>query len=322
MASSIAPQQTTGQFRVVDLCHVRPAELSILWEREVRAWSDTLDWDVSSAMGALKRAVARGGVNGRAVRCDGRIIAYAYYSVEGDRGVLSGFVVAPSTRAAEAGSLLLNASVEALERRRVRRIESQFLCFDAPWLTARFEALGFASYRRDFLRAKVTPRVPSPSASREVVILPWSAWNLSEMASLMMSSHQGGIDAQMNELYRSHEGCRVLLNNIIRQRGCGNSIAEASAIARTRETDGAAGFAIVTQIAPGHGHLAQVAVAPEFQGRGIGRRLIGHAFDQLSDLGLDNVSLMVSVGNDRAHRLYRSMGFDPVHRFPVFQRDS
>jgi len=319
--ATIAPRPA-AQLQVVELCHVRPKELKSLWEREIRTWREALDWDVSGAMGALQRAVARGGINGRAVRYNGRIIAYGYYVVEGDRGVLSGLVVTPSPQSATVGRALVKSILLELERRGVRRIESQFICFDAPWLAACFEEHGFKSFWREFLRVPVSPRPVATATTDGVVILPWTAWNMSEMASLMMQSHRGGIDAHMNELYRTSDGCRILLNNIIRQRGCGNSVAEASSIARTKDTDVAAGFAIVTEIAPRHGHLAQVAVAPVSQGRGVGRRLLAHSLTRLHALGLTRLSLMVSSGNEPARSLYRSVGFKPVYRFPVFNRET
>jgi len=158
-------------------------------------------------------------------------------------------------------------------------------------------------------------------ASSSVVLLPWSASNLSEMASLMQRAHRGGVDADMNELYHTSEGCRTLLNNIVRQRGCGRSLLEASSLARERGSDRAAGFALVTEIARNHGHLAQVAVSPELQRRGIGHLLLDHTLSRLSELGLEHLSLMVSRGNEKAIGLYEAMGFTPVCQFPVFSRE-
>jgi ribosomal protein S18 acetylase RimI-like enzyme len=320
MASIIA-ERALPNLQVVDLTEVRPRELKALWEREVRLWREELDWDVSGAMSALSRAVDRGGLTGKAIRCGGVTAAYGYYVVEGDRGVISGLVVAPSFRGRLMGSAIVDAIVDELDRRRVRRIETQFICFDAPWLVSCFEERGFETHWREFLRASVSRPRPQRDAASQVVVLPWSAWNLSEMAALMQRAHAGGVDAAMNELYRTPDGCRVLLNNIIRQRGCGRSLTEASSIARERATDVPAGFAIVTEIGRRHGHLAQVAVAPAFQGTGVGHRLLTHTFTRLAELGLDTLSLMASRGNERALGLYRTMGFHTTFQFPVFSRE-
>lgn len=320
MATFVA-EQSLSDLQVVDLSRVRPRELRGLWAREVRMWSETLNWDVGGAIAALERAVDRGGLSGKAVRWGGRTLAYAYYVVEGNRGVISGLVVSPSFPDPQLGNVLVRAMLEDLKRRNVRRIETQFICFDAPWIASCFEAHGFRTHWRDFLRASISrPRLEGSPAG-QVVLLPWTAWNLSEMATLMEQAHRGGPDAAMNELYRTSTGCRALLNNIVRQSGCGRSLAEASCVARERASDLPAGFAIVTEIGRCHGHLAQVAVAPMFQGQGVGHRLLAHTFSQLAELGLDTLSLMVSQGNDRALALYRSMGFEPTYRFPVFSRD-
>ncbi len=283
-------------------------------------WREKLDWDVGGAIAALERAVDRGGLSGKAVRYGGAIVAYAYYVVEGDRGVISGFVVSPSFRDPQLGITMLRAMLDDLDRRHVRRIETQFICFDAPWLAACFEEYGFRTHWRDSLRASLSRPRPERSASNQVVLLPWTAWNLSEMAALMQDAHRDGADAVMNELYRTSAGCRALLNNIVRQSGCGRSLTEASSVARESASDLPAGFAIVTEIGRRHGHLAQLAVAPMFQGQGVGHRLLAHTFSRLADLGLDTLSLMVSHGNERAMALYRSMGFEPTYRFPVFSR--
>lgn len=320
MASFVAPR-SSPDLQIVDLSRVRPHELRSLWDREVRMWREKLDWDVAGAIAALERAVDRGGLSGKAVRCGGSTLGYAYYVVEGDRGVISGFVVSPTFRDPQLSAALLRGVVDDLDRRKVRRIETQFVCFDAPWLATCFEQLGFRTHWRDFLRASISRPRPERPVSNRVVLLPWTAWNLSEMAALMEEAHRGGADAIMNELYRTHVGCRTLLNNIVRQSGCGRSLTEASCVARERATDLPAGFAIVTEIGRRHGHLAQVAVAPMFQGQGVGHRLLANTFCRLAELGLDTLSLMVSHGNERANGLYRSMGFDPVYRFPVFSRE-
>lgn len=320
MASFVA-ERAPANLQVVDLNRMRPQELKSLWEREVRMWRDKLDWDVSGAITALERAVDRGGLTGKAVRCGGEVAAYAYYAVEGDRGVISGFVVSPSCRRPEIGTAILDALLGELNRRKVRRIETQFICFDAPWLASCFEEHGFSTYWREFLRVSISRPRPQHASSTQVVILPWTAWNLSEMAALMEQAHRDGVDSMMNELYRTGDGCRILLNNIIRQRGCGRSLTEASSVARERATDRPAGFAIVTEIGRRHGHLAQVAVAPTFQGQGVGQRLMAHTFTRFGELGLDTLSLMVSRGNDPAQSLYRSMGFESIYQFPVFSRE-
>jgi ribosomal protein S18 acetylase RimI-like enzyme len=323
--STVLLEARESELRIVDLDCVRPSELEAFFHRELVLWRERLSWDVSSAVTAFRRALERGGVQGKAIRCGSSTAAYGYYLVESGRGVLTGLAVAPEWRGRDLGPLLVRAMIRELELRGVSRIESQFLSFDAPWLVPCFESEGFESFAREFRRlalnarngsAKERPAAPDPFVHRT-----WKSWNLTEASQVMQSAHVAGIDARMNELYRTSEGCRSLLTSVLRHRGCGASILEASPVARDPQTDRAAGFAVVTETSHRKAHLAQLAVAPDYQGRGLGRRILSRVIERLSDMGYDGLSLMVSRDNHRALELYRSMGFELVTAFPVFSRD-
>ena len=320
--STVLLETRESELRIVDLDSVPPSDLEAFFRRELALWRDRLSWDVSSAVTAFRRALERGGVQGKALRCGSSTAAYGYYLVESGRGVLTGLAVAPEWRSNDVGPLLVRAMIRELEIRGVSRIESQFLSFDAPWLVPCFESEGFESFAREFRRLVLSPRSSGARDSPDpFVYRTWKSWNLTEAAQVMQSAHVSGIDARMNELYRTSEGCRSLLTSVLRHRGCGAAILEASPVARDPQTDRAAGFAVVTETSHRQAHLAQLAVAPDCQGRGLGRRILSRVIDRLSDMGYDGLSLMVSRENHRALDLYRSMGFELVIAFPVFSRD-
>ncbi len=307
----------------MDLDTIRPSELEGFFRREQALWRDRLSWDVSSAVTAFRRALERGGVSGKAIRCGSSTAAYGYFLVESGRGVVTGLAVAPEWRGKDVGPLLVRAMVRELALRGVSRIESQFLSFDAPWLVPCFDALGFESYAREFRRLTLKARGSSVEEAAEpdpFVHRSWKSWNLTEASSIMQSAHLSGVDARMNELYRSREGCRSLLTSVVRHRGCGAAILDASSVARDPRTDRAVGFAVVTETSVRKAHLAQLAVSPEYQGRGLGRRILLRVIERLSCMGYDGLSLMVSRENARALHLYRSMGFERIIAFPVFSR--
>jgi ribosomal protein S18 acetylase RimI-like enzyme len=321
MSAFAAEPFADGPLQVVDLDSVRVSELEVFFNQELAQWRERLLWDVSGALAALRRALERGGVNGKAIRCGPSTVGYAYFIVEGGRGVVTGLSVAPGWRGAGAAKLLVRAVVSELRRRGVARIESQFVSFDSPWLVSCFEGERFRSFWREFRRLNL-PRPRAVAASTAPLALqPWKSFMLTEASLLMQSAHAGGADARMNEMYRTAEGCRALLTNVLRHRGCGSAIPAASVVARHGGTQRTMGFAIVTETSSKQAHLAQLAVAPSFQSQGIGRRLLDHCIDRLLDLGFDTLSLMVSRDNERAVRLYRSVGFEPVLRFPIFRRD-
>lgn len=68
---------------------------------------------------------------------------------------------------------------------------------------------------------------------------------------------------------------------------------------------------------PGEYYLDSLAVLPEFRGQGIGRALLKRGITQGISLGLD-VTLAVDPVNERAQRLYDSLGFCPAGDLFIF----
>jgi len=62
-------------------------------------------------------------------------------------------------------------------------------------------------------------------------------------------------------------------------------------------------------------------VRPGARGRGVGRRLLGHALDFARDAGLGEVYLQVAVSNDIAQRLYATLGFQRCRRLRAYYVD-
>jgi ribosomal protein S18 acetylase RimI-like enzyme len=66
----------------------------------------------------------------------------------------------------------------------------------------------------------------------------------------------------------------------------------------------------------GRCHLGRLAVAPPLRGRGIGAKLVRELSRRGTvELGVDECSLFVLPGNERAQRLYARLGFE-VDRYP------
>lgn len=79
------------------------------------------------------------------------------------------------------------------------------------------------------------------------------------------------------------------------------------------ELDGVvAGYADLRQLAPAfcrHVAILSIGVHPEHQRRGVGRALMKGLIDHARRTELERIELYVRADNERAHALYRSMGF-------------
>ncbi len=70
----------------------------------------------------------------------------------------------------------------------------------------------------------------------------------------------------------------------------------------------------VISAAVGETHILNICIAPEWQGRGFGRRFLRHLLDVSREYGALMAFLEVRPSNANAIRLYESMGFCEVGR--------
>jgi ribosomal-protein-alanine N-acetyltransferase len=77
--------------------------------------------------------------------------------------------------------------------------------------------------------------------------------------------------------------------------------------------DVVAGYVMARHVAD-EGEILNLAVAPAYQGRGLGRELVEHVLTRLSDAGVAAVYLEVRESNAVARRLYEHLGFQEVGR--------
>lgn len=75
------------------------------------------------------------------------------------------------------------------------------------------------------------------------------------------------------------------------------------------ETGGAVVGYIGLWLIAGEGHITNVAVHPDFRGKGIGERLMRAIEELVKKRGATRMTLEVRVSNDVAQRLYRKLGY-------------
>ena len=66
------------------------------------------------------------------------------------------------------------------------------------------------------------------------------------------------------------------------------------------------------------GHITNVAVDPDYQGQGLGRRLMNELTSRVKALGVDSMPLEVRPSNTVAINLYTSLGFRSVGQRPKY----
>jgi ribosomal protein S18 acetylase RimI-like enzyme len=316
------PADVTPPVQLVELTSLGPEALEGLWLEERRYWNEWLNWDSEPATALVRAAVQRRRLPGKVLLSGDKVVGCGYYLIDRHRAVIGSFTLSEQARTSALVAILAKGLLDAVQGEpAVRRIETQFVPFDLPALREIFLAAGFREFERMFLRNEWMSGRNAPATRGEFRFESWSGSYTNRAAVLMQQAHQGSVDAEMNEMYRTREGCRSLLDSIIEQYGCGRLVPAASYVLRRFSEEALCGFLLTTEISTGHAHLAQVAVSPSAQGLGLGKLLLARALDALARAGYRSVSLMVSGTNQRALSLYESMGFRLVLDFPVFSWD-
>lgn len=69
-------------------------------------------------------------------------------------------------------------------------------------------------------------------------------------------------------------------------------------------------------------HVTNIAIREPYQGRGLGRKLLGELMRTAHWLGARRMTLEVRVSNERAQRLYAKFGFVPSGIRPAYYSDN
>ena len=318
--------------RVVDLRKVSAADVVPLLSEEAAAWRRSLDWDLQSATGLVRRFVDMQALNGFALLEGTRPIGYSYYIRDGRKGLIGDLYVMAAERTPERENALLQATLEALWRSPgVHRVEAQLLLFGATRLSAQEQRrMPFAQWLRAYPRWFM--EVPAEDAfqlpAREpagIAIMPWIEARQDDSARLVAAAYRGHVDSDINDQYRSPAGARRFLSNIVQYPGCGTFFAPAScsAVGAAGDSRGAlCGISLSSLVAERTGHITQICVAPSHRGMGVGYALLRRSLLALAEHGCNRVSLTVTAANQGAVRLYQQMGFTLRREFAAYVWDS
>ncbi len=173
-------------------------------------------------------------------------------------------------------------------------------------LAARFEQVGFRWRTELFFLARTLqdlPEVPASAATWR----PYTEERSAEFAALLERTYQGSLDCPWLEGLRS--GAEALASHRLAGRFD-------PTLWGTYELDGqAAGLCLLNDHADQDAlELVYFGVAPEFRGRGLGRRMIVEALHRAAARGRVALFLAVDAQNAYANAVYADLGFAELAR--------
>ena len=323
MNAAMAALPESPNDRIVDLRKISGENLQHILQEEGEAWRTGLDWDLQPAMDLVRRYVDIQALNGFALLAGPRIIGYSYYVQDARKGLIGDLYVLARHRTAERELALMEATLEALWRcPGVHRVESQLLLRSGKLSSHDARRMPFAHWFRPYPRRfmempaifayDLPPREPVG-----ILVTPWSVARQDESARLVAQAYRGHIDSEINDQYRSPDGARRFLSNIIQYPGCGTFFAPA-AYAAIDARGALCGISLASLVSSDTGHITQICVAPARKGSGIGYAMLRSSLLALAAQGCRRVGLTVTSANTGAIRLYERMGFTDRREFAAF----
>ena len=302
--------------RTRPLRDLSPRELGPLLDEEAGSWEAELGWDFSEVRTAVAGGVERGTLAGRAVTDGTKAAAYSYYMVDASRVIVGSIFAGREHRGLCLEEQLVDAVVaDARAERGSGRVECQTLFCTAASADARFERAGFSGRVRHYMRRDLgaPPLLAEAPLPPGVALRPLRRDDLKAAAEIVYRSHAGSVDAALNLTYSTPASCRTFVDTLVVRSGCGRFDPGASRLAEAPW--GPVGVLIASRLARANGHVCQVSVVPEGQGRGLGAALVTTALRSFRGQGLSSATLSVTVANARAHRLYELLGFRVLRAF-------
>ena len=255
-------------------------------------------------------------LNGYALVEDGDVIGYVYYVLEENKGLMGDLYVMREHRSIERENLLLETALNSiLPQPHIARIESQLMMLECAPERAVPYADCLSAFERNFMRIELH-RAPLAEGRvrRPVYIDHWTDQHQEAAAHLIAAAYDGHVDSRINDQYRSANGARRFLYNIVQYPGCG-SFFRAASFAAFDANGSMCGISLASLVSQNCGHITQICVSPEVKGSGIGHELLRQSLTALRDMGCYSATLTVTAANEGAVSLYERVGFRTTRRF-------
>jgi ribosomal protein S18 acetylase RimI-like enzyme len=269
------------------------------YQIEARRARSLLHWDTEPNWRIVETARSKGHLPGRIVRdVHGRWHGWTFFLLH--EGALQ--IGAFSSDSEAATDALVHDVLRSPEAARARRV-MLFGFVAAPGLAERLRAEGFTVEPYLYLSARLGGR-----GADHAGLQTWGPDDVGDAAELLSAAYPGADPmrpfASEGRITEWVEYVRTL----VEAEGCGRFLPQTTVTAR-HQVGRLDGLALVTQLDRDTAHLAQMAVRPEAQGRGLARRLLASARTRARREGCERMTLLVSTGNAPARALYDSLGF-------------
>lgn len=303
---------------IIELRHLSARELDPLLFEETVEWRRQLDWDFSRSADLVRQFADMHSLLGYALLDRGEVAGYGYSVLEEHKGLIGDLYIRPQWRNGVNDVRLLRAILDGLiATRNVRRVESQLMLVDPAVGKALERERSIEVQERLLMRIDTSkpPYLPSGEALRRFHFEPWSPHHHEMAAGVISLAYANHVDSRINDQYRNAVGARRFLYNIVQFPGCGAFFDKASFVAFDPRTGWMAGVVLASFVAEEVGHITQLCVTPQAQGRRLGFELLRESVNALRIYGARRVSLTVTSSNEPAVHLYRRCGFEEMRRF-------
>lgn len=296
--------------RLADWREVDPAAVAGLWDEQNARWSDRLAWD-SSATWAQVEAQRRSGNLPGLILFDGRrICGWTFFLVH--HGTLQ--IGALESDSPESTEAILDAVLSMAEPSIAPGGVMVFAFSEAPGILPALADRGFVSESYWYLVRDLA------NAHRSGGVFPWSPAAAAQVPSLLARAYGRPVTTRPFARQGTAAEWQEYAAELLAFGACGRFVPELSASWMSSD-DTLAGAIVTTVIAPKTAHLAQVAIDPAQQGRGLGAAMLRDVIAKVKWAGFERVSLLVSGNNRAAVGLYSGSGFAGSERFISAGRD-
>lgn len=253
----------------------------------------------------FERRLAAGSVNARLYVAEGRAVGLASWSPAGPVGA-SVHLVYLSTEGADPGRY--GAVLDAVERvaGALAFVSGPFAGLSVAEEDAVMHPRGFRRFGRSELVLADGELPAEPAVGPGETLRTFVPADLAGLAELHRAAYHGTFDRYLFlESWDEAEDARLAVTEIVDGRW-GRFDPRGSWVL---ERDGRPAGAVLSLRTPAGALVADVAVARELQGRGVGRRVLARAVRALREDDGGKIYLNVTEGNAPALRLYARLGF-------------